>query len=95
MDELNLSELTEIEQAAGLVSQSMAPSPQITWSLLNERAGCNVRMKHENHNPTGAFKVRGGLVAIRRLIDQGKPVQAVVAVTDSNHGQSLAFAAVQ
>lgn len=96
MDELNLPELAEIEQAAGLVYRSMAPSPRITWSLLHERAGCNVWVKHENHNPTGAIKVRGGLVAIKRLIDQGKPVKAVVAATQhSNHGQSLAFAAVQ
>ena len=68
---LKLPDLAEIEQAMALVYQSMQPSPQLCWPLLNERAGCEVWVKHENHNPTGAFKVRGGLIYVNRLVESG------------------------
>lgn len=54
--------LEDIESAASLVYQTLSPTPQIAWPLLAERCGCEVWVKHENHLPTGAFKVRGGLV---------------------------------
>jgi len=67
----------------------LAPTPAIAWPLLSERAGCELLIKHENHLPTGAFKVRGGLVFASAL----EGVRGVVCATRGNHGQSVAFAA--
>jgi len=83
----------EIEAAARIVYQSMAPTPQILWPLLSERAGCEVWVKHENHTPIGAFKLRGGLVYLHRLRQEHPKVTGVIAATRGNHGQSLAWAA--
>jgi len=58
--------LTELEAAARLVDSVMPPTPQHSWPLLNARAGREVWVKHENHTPTGAFKVRAGITAHRR-----------------------------
>lgn len=85
--------LTELQQSAELVYQHMQASPQLHWPLLSERCGCEVWVKHENHNPTGAFKVRGGLVYMNRLRQREPGVAAVVSATRGNHGQSIAFAA--
>jgi len=71
--------LAEMESAAALVHGSIPPTPHYSWPLLNERAGFEVWVKHENHAPTGAFKVRGGLVlldALRRLIGGHQQVSA-------------------
>jgi threonine dehydratase len=85
-------ELPDLEEAARLVHAVMPPTPQIAWPLLAERAGCEVWVKHENHTPIGAFKVRGGLVYMDRL-RQAKPgLRGIVSATRGNHGQSLAFA---
>lgn len=92
---MKLPDLQEIEQASQLVYQSMVPSAQLTWPLLNERLGCELWIKHENQNPTGAFKVRGGLIYVSRLLSQEPDCPGVVAATRGNHGQSLAFAAAQ
>ncbi len=54
--------LEEIRQAAELVYETMPPTPQYKWPLLSARAGAEVWVKHENHSPVGAFKIRGGLV---------------------------------
>ena len=59
--------LEELDRAASLVYRVMAPTPQYAWPKLRSRIGCNVWVKHENHTPTGAFKVRGGLVYMDRL----------------------------
>ncbi|MFX4404423.1 hypothetical protein ABTA52_18895, partial [Acinetobacter baumannii] len=59
--------LGEIEQAAGIVYAGMAPTPQLCWPLLNQALGAEVWVKHENHAPTGAFKVRGGMVYLHHL----------------------------
>ena len=80
--------LAELEAAARIVYAAMAPTPQYAWPLLGERAGCEVWVKHENHTPTGAFKVRGGLVYFERR----RPPRGVISATRGNHGQSLAFA---
>jgi threonine dehydratase len=90
---MKLPTLTELDQAADLVYSTMLPSPQLEWPLLNERCGCHVWVKHENHNPTGAFKVRGGLVYVSRLRQREPEVTALVTATRGNHGQSVAFAA--
>jgi threonine dehydratase len=85
--------LSELESAAALVRQTLAPTPQIAWPLLAERCGCEVWVKHENHLPTGAFKVRGGLVYLDWLARTHPATAGVVAATRGNHGQSIAFAA--
>ena len=90
---MQLPNLAEIEAAAELVYQSMQPSPQLGWPLLNDRAGCEIWVKHENHNPTGAFKVRGGLVYVNSLLARAPECPGLCAATRGNHGQSVAYAA--
>ena len=87
--------LREMEAAAEVVYASMPPTPQYTWPLLNERAGAEVWLKHENHTPVGAFKVRGGLVYMDWLRRERPEVRTVVSATRGNHGQSLAYAAAR
>ena len=94
MDTL-LPGLGEIESAAQLVYQSMPATPQYSWPLMNARAGAEVWVKHENHTPVGAFKVRGGLVYMDWLRRERPEVKTVVSATRGNHGQSMAFAAAQ
>ena len=84
--------LTELEQAAALVHGTFAATPTIAWPLLAARSGAEVWVKHENHTPTGAFKVRGGLVYMERLKRERPQVRGVVSATRGNHGQSLAYA---
>jgi threonine dehydratase len=85
--------LDALEAAAALIYQSMPPTPQYRWSLLDARAGTSVWVKHENHTPTGAFKVRGGLVYLEALCRDGGKPEGVISATRGNHGQSLGFAA--
>ena len=80
-----------LDRAAGLVHASMPPTPQLSWPLLNERAGCEVWVKHENHTATGAFKIRGGIVMIDALKRADPKLPGVVSATRGNHGQSLAW----
>ena len=84
--------LTDLEAAARLVHGVFPPTPQFAWPLLAARVGAEVWVKHENHTPTGAFKVRGGLVYMERLKRERPQVAGVVSATRGNHGQSLAFA---
>ena len=91
---MKLPNLDKLEQAAELVYQSLTPTAQICWPLLSQRAGAEVWVKHENHTPIGAFKVRGGLVYLDALKRQGH-TNRVVAATRGNHGQSIAFAAAR
>jgi threonine dehydratase len=88
-----LCTLDELEAAAALVHRHMPPTPQYAWPLLSRRAGCEVWLKHENHTPTGAFKVRGGFVYLDALIRRDPGVTTVVSATRGNHGQSIALAA--
>jgi threonine dehydratase len=83
--------LSELESAAALVHESFA-TPQYAWPLLAERCGAEVWVKHENHTPTGAFKLRGGLVYLERLRRERPEVRGIVSATRGNHGQSLAWA---
>jgi len=87
--------LADLETAADLVHRTMAPTPQIAWPLLAEAAGAEVWVKHENHTPIGAFKVRGGIVYMDRLRRAEPAVAGVIAATRGNHGQSIAFAAAR
>lgn len=84
--------LQGLEGAARLVGAAFPPTPQIAWPLLAARTGAEVWVKHENHTPTGAFKVRGGVVYMDRLRRERPEVPGVVSATRGNHGQSLAWA---
>jgi len=75
------------------VGQGVPATPAHAWPLLAERLGTHVLVKHENHTPTGAFKVRGGLVYLDRLKRERPAVPGIISATRGNHGQSLAFAA--
>jgi threonine dehydratase len=83
----------DIEQAARLVYQVMPATAQYPWPLLAERLGCTVWVKHENHTPTGAFKVRGGITFMHWLKRTHPHVRGIATATRGNHGQSLALAA--
>jgi len=87
--------LAEIEAAADIVHSVLPPTPQISWPLLNIRAGRQVWVKHENHQPIGAFKLRGGLVYLERLKQALPDVPGIISATRGNHGQSLAFASAR
>ncbi len=82
----------ELAWAAGIVGRYVPPTPQYVWPLLADAVGAEVWVKHENHTPTGAFKVRGGLVYAERLRTGRPGVKGIVSATRGNHGQSLAFA---
>jgi len=84
-----------LEAAARVVATHMAPTPQINWPLLSARAGCEVWVKHENHTPIGAFKVRGGLNFMARLKTDQPDCPGVITATRGNHGQSVALAAAK
>ena len=83
----------EIEAAQRTVYAAMPPTPQYAWPLLGERLGAEVWVKHENHTPLGAFKVRGGLVYMAGLKAREPQCRGVIGATRGNHGQSVAFAA--
>jgi threonine dehydratase len=87
--------LDDLNAAARLVHAVMPPTPAYAWPLLAERFGTEVVVKHENHTPIGAFKVRGGIVYLDRLKRERPDVRGIVSATRGNHGQSLAFAARQ
>src|SRR5471030_3432870 len=86
-------DLQQLERAQALVSAVMPPTPAHLWPLLSERLGASAIVKHENHTPTGAFKVRGGLVYLDRLKRERPHTSGLISATRGNHGQSLAFAA--
>jgi threonine dehydratase len=90
--ELGQPSLASLESAAALIYESMPATPQYQWPLLDARVGTAVWVKHENHTPTGSFKVRGGIVYFDDLVRAGKPA-GVVTATRGNHGQSIGFAA--
>jgi threonine dehydratase len=92
---MNLPDLQTLEAAAELVHQSIPPTPQIRWPLLCARTGAEVFVKHENHSPVGAFKLRGGIVYMDALKREQPGLTGVIAATRGNHGQSIAFAAAR
>jgi threonine dehydratase len=87
------SSLAELEAAAAIVYRAMRPTPQYAWPLLRDELGAQVWVKHENHTPIGAFKVRGGLVYFHHLSKQPDRPRGVISATRGNHGQSVGFAA--
>ena len=84
----------ELQDAAQLVYSQMAPTPQYAWPKLSQRLGCEVWVKHENHTPTGAFKVRGGITFVGWLKREKPEFSGICTATRGNHGQSQARAAV-
>ena len=88
-------DLAELDAAASLVHTVVPATPVYAWPKLKTRAGCTVWVKHENHTPTGAFKVRGGVVYLDRLRQNQPAVPGVITATRGNHGQSIAFAAAR
>jgi threonine dehydratase len=90
---MQLPSLAQIREAQTVVYRSMPPTPQYTWPLLNERLGTEAWIKHENHTPVGAFKLRGALVYIDWLKETQPSLAGVAAATRGNHGQGVAMAA--
>jgi len=88
-----LPTLADIEAAAQVVYQDFAATPQYRWALLSERLGTDCWLKHENHTPVGAFKIRGGLTYFDQLSRSGNLPREVVSATRGNHGQSMGWAA--
>lgn len=90
-----LPTLAEIESAKALIRPLIRETPTYRWPLLERDLGCELWLKHENHTPVGAFKIRGGLVYMDELRRREPSVRGVIAATTGNHGQSIAFAARQ
>src|SRR5438552_18233342 len=90
---MTLPSRDEIVLASQTVYEAMQPTPQYCWPLLSDRVGTEVWVKHENHTPLGAFKIRSGLVYFRRLRESGTANGRVVTATRGNFGQAVAMAA--
>ena len=88
-----LPTLADMEAAAQVVYRDFAATPQYRWALLSERRGTDCWLKHENHTPVGAFKIRGGLTYFDQLERRGALPREVVSATRGNHGQSMGWAA--
>ena len=89
---MSLPTLSEIEAAARVVYREFQATPQYRWALLSQRLGTDCWIKHENHTPVGAFKIRGGLTYFEHLRKTGMP-KSVISATRGNHGQSIGWAA--
>jgi threonine dehydratase len=88
-----LPSLAEIREAQTVVYRHMQPTPQYSWPLVNQRLGIEAWIKHENHTPVGAFKLRGALVYMDWIKQSQPEVKGVVAATRGNHGQGVGMAA--
>ena len=92
---INLPTRSQIEAAAPTVYAAFGATPQYRWATLSQRLGTDCWVKHENHTPVGAFKVRGGLTYFEHLRQAGPLPKEVVSATRGNHGQSIAYAAAR
>lgn len=90
---IRLPSIEELDRAAQIVRAVVPPTPQYAWPLLGERTGANLWIKHENHTPTGAFKIRGGLTYFSKLREIDSTCVGVITATRGNHGQSVGLAA--
>ena len=90
---MNLPTLQEIEDSAQVVYREFAATPQYAWGLLGQKLGTTCWLKHENHTPVGAFKIRGGLTYFDQLAQSGTLPKEVISATRGNHGQSIGWAA--
>src|ERR1035438_7479574 len=82
--------LDAIREARRRIANVIRPTPLMQHPLLSEELGCDVWVKHENHNPTGAFKVRGGVNLMSHVAEEGG-CPGVITASTGNHGQSIAF----
>jgi threonine dehydratase len=92
---MQLPSLDDLHRATQIVRTVMPPTSQFTWPLLNARTGAEIWVKHENHSPVGAFKLRGAMVYMDWLKSSHAPLTGVVAATRGNHGQGVALAATR
>ncbi len=90
-----MADLKALDDAAALVYRVVPPTPQYCWPLLSQRLGAELWVKHENHTPIGAFKLRGGLVYLDDLRRREPRIAGVISATTGNHGQSIAYAATR
>jgi threonine dehydratase len=90
---MHLPSIEELDSAAQIVHAVVPPTPQYAWPLLGERTGAELWIKHENHTPTGAFKIRGGLTYFSKLREIDPTCVGVITATRGNHGQSVGLAA--
>ena len=90
---MNLPTLQDIEAAARVVYREFQATPQYRWGQLSQRLGTECWVKHENHTPVGAFKLRGGLTYFDQLKQRGELPREVISATRGNHGQSVGWAA--
>src|ERR1700682_2999808 len=88
---MHLPTYADILAAAPVVHRYLKPTPLYEWPALSQLLGCRYFLKHENHTPTTAFKVRGGIYLVARLTDEQKR-RGIIGCTTGNHGQSLAYA---
>ena len=88
-----LPSLQDIEDAARVVYREFQATPQYRWGLSSQRLGTDCWIKHENHTPVGAFKIRGGLTYFDALKKRGALPTEVISATRGNHGQSIGWAA--
>src|SRR5215472_1357692 len=92
MAQLSEPALTDVLDAANQIRPYLQPTPLRRYPALDRLVGAEVYVKHENFNPTGAFKVRGGINLVSRL-DADEQRRGVIAASTGNHGQSVAYAA--
>ena len=88
-------DIETLEDAATFVHRVVPPTPQYCWPLLSRRVAAELWVKHENHTPIGAFKIRGGLVYLDAVRRSQPDIRGVVTATTGNHGQSIALAAAR
>jgi threonine dehydratase len=88
---MDLPTYEDVERAAPIVHRYLKPTPLYEWPALSKLLGCRYFLKHENHTPTTAFKVRGGIYLVSRLSEEQKR-RGIIGCTTGNHGQSLAYA---
>ncbi len=91
MTTIDVPSLPDLEAARARVYAHLRPTPLLRHALLDEWLGCRVWVKHENHNPTGSFKIRGGLNLVAQLTPDERR-RGIVSASTGNHGQSMAFA---
>src|SRR5205085_8533765 len=89
---MNLPTYEDVVAAAPIVHRHLSPTPLYEYPALSALLGCRFFLKHENHTPTTAFKVRGGVYLVSRLSAEHRQ-RGILGCTTGNHGQSLAYAA--
>jgi threonine dehydratase len=92
MTQLPTPTLADVLEARRRISPHLRPTPLFGYAELNDLLDASVLVKHENHQPIGAFKVRGGVNLVSQLGPEERE-RGVIAASTGNHGQSIAYAA--